>query len=143
MGLARMARFGDQWDYRVFRSGRLSGYVHREFASEGLCRLLGDLLLSPPSLEKTLYRRYQSGSFVFRGVLTKLPRRMPTEGSIRSHEFMGSVFWLLQAGKEEPLRYQCPGAYLQCLRGLEASAARDSLLEACRPSGNRSVLSAS
>jgi ADP-heptose:LPS heptosyltransferase len=38
-----------------------------------------------------------------------------------------------------PLHYQCPGAYLQCLRGLEASAAKDSLLAACRAPADRVV----
>lgn len=32
---------------------------------------------------------------------------------------------------DTPLRYQCPGAYLQCLRGMEAAEARRSLLAAC------------
>jgi ADP-heptose:LPS heptosyltransferase len=36
-----------------------------------------------------------------------------------------------------PFHYQCPGAYLQCLRGLKASAARDSLLAACRAPADR------
>ena len=34
--------------------------------------------------------------------------------------------------EDTPLRYQCPGAYLQCLRGLQASEARSLLLAACK-----------
>jgi ADP-heptose:LPS heptosyltransferase len=33
---------------------------------------------------------------------------------------------------DTPLRYQCPGAYLGCLRGLQASDARSALLAACQ-----------
>lgn len=32
---------------------------------------------------------------------------------------------------DTPLRFRCPGAYLQCLRGMEAAEARSSLLAAC------------
>lgn len=45
-------------DYRVFRTGRLFGYVHEAFAGNGLCDLLPGLLASPPSIEKVLYRSY-------------------------------------------------------------------------------------
>lgn len=38
---------------------------------------------------------------------------------------------------DTPLRYQCPGAYLQCLRGMDAATARSSLLAACRLEGVR------
>jgi ADP-heptose:LPS heptosyltransferase len=31
-----------------------------------------------------------------------------------------------------PLRYQCPGAYLQCLRELDVASAKDALLAACQ-----------
>jgi tRNA A-37 threonylcarbamoyl transferase component Bud32 len=54
-----MAQFRDQQDYRVFRSGRLSGYVHREYGDEDSYRAIADLLESPPSSKKTLYRRSQ------------------------------------------------------------------------------------
>lgn len=47
-------------DYRVFRTGRLFGYVHEAFAGNGLCDLLPGLLASPPSLEKVLYRSYSN-----------------------------------------------------------------------------------
>lgn len=45
-------------DYRVFRTGRLSGYVHEAFVGNGLCDLLPRLLLSPPSSEKVLCRSF-------------------------------------------------------------------------------------
>ena len=45
-------------DYRIFRTGRLFGYVHEAFAGNGLCDLLPGLLASPPSLEKVLYQSY-------------------------------------------------------------------------------------
>lgn len=44
--------------YRAFQSGRLCGYVYKEFANDGLCTMLPDLLVSPPSSEKVLYRSY-------------------------------------------------------------------------------------
>lgn len=44
--------------YRAFQSGRLFGYVRKEFAGEGFCDMLPGLLASPPSLEKVLYRSY-------------------------------------------------------------------------------------
>ncbi len=33
---------------------------------------------------------------------------------------------------DTPLRYKCPGAYLQCLRGMKAAETRGTLLAACR-----------
>lgn len=36
-----------------------------------------------------------------------------------------------------PFHYQCPGAYLQCLRELGASEARGQLLAACQPAADR------
>lgn len=44
--------------YRAFRSGQLSGYVHKEFAEESLRTLLPGLLTSPPSSAKVRYRSY-------------------------------------------------------------------------------------
>jgi ADP-heptose:LPS heptosyltransferase len=38
---------------------------------------------------------------------------------------------------DTPHRYDCPGPYLQCLRELEAPAARESLLAACRMAADR------
>ncbi|MBI3300952.1 MAG: hypothetical protein HYZ72_02585 [Deltaproteobacteria bacterium] len=38
---------------------------------------------------------------------------------------------------DTPLRYQCPGAYLQCLRELKASEARSVLLAACQALADR------
>jgi ADP-heptose:LPS heptosyltransferase len=39
--------------------------------------------------------------------------------------------------EKTPRRYQCPGAYFQCLRGLTVANAKDSLLAACRAPVNR------
>ena len=36
-----------------------------------------------------------------------------------------------------PFHYRCPGAYLQCLRGLEPLSAREPLLTACQSARNR------
>lgn len=36
-----------------------------------------------------------------------------------------------------PFHYRCPGAYLQCLQGLEASAAREPILAACQALAHR------
>jgi len=38
---------------------------------------------------------------------------------------------------DTPLSYQCPGAYLGCLRGLQASDARSALLAACQAPAER------
>ena len=38
---------------------------------------------------------------------------------------------------DTPLRYQCPGSYLQCLRELHASQARSALLAACQSAAER------
>lgn len=40
---------------------------------------------------------------------------------------------------DTPLRYQCPGAYLQCLKGMEAAKARSSLLAACHSEAVRAL----
>src|SRR5574337_453435 len=45
-------------EYLAFQSGNLCGYVHKEYAIEGLCTMLPGLLVSPPSSEKVLYRSY-------------------------------------------------------------------------------------
>jgi tRNA A-37 threonylcarbamoyl transferase component Bud32 len=79
-------RFAERQDYRVFRSGRLSGYVHRRFASEKFCRTLGDLFAAPPSLQKTLYTRYRNRE-TFRV-------KVPIDGCLQEEEmFLKSVRW--------------------------------------------------
>lgn len=45
-------------DYLAFQSENLRGYVHKEYAMKGLRTMLPDLLVSPPSSEKVLYRSY-------------------------------------------------------------------------------------
>lgn len=37
---------------------------------------------------------------------------------------------------DTPLRYQCPGAYLECLKGLKVADARSALLAACQASAD-------
>ncbi len=40
---------------------------------------------------------------------------------------------------DTPQRYQCPGAYLECLRGLRAPDVRSALLAACRTEAGRAM----
>ena len=47
-------------EYTPFRSGRLSGYLHKEFPGKDLCDVLAQLLLSPPGPAKALYRSSQN-----------------------------------------------------------------------------------
>lgn len=79
-------QFAEQQNYTIFRSGRLLGYVHREFASGDFCRILGDLFASPPSSQKTLYRRYRNRE-TFRV-------KVPIDGCLLGEEmFLKSVRW--------------------------------------------------
>jgi len=79
-------RLTDRQNYRIFQSGRLLGYVHREFASEDFCRILGDLFASPPSSQKTLYYRYRNRE-TFRV-------KVPIDGCLQEEEmFLKSVRW--------------------------------------------------
>ncbi len=85
-------QFAEQQNYTIFRSGRLLGYVHREFASEDFCRILCGLFSSSPSPQKTLYRRYRNRE-TFRV-------KVPIDGCLEEEEmFLKSVrcksYWQL------------------------------------------------
>src|SRR3990172_4096105 len=78
-------QFTDQQNYRMFRSGRLLGYVHREYFSEDSCRSLSDLVVSLPASQKTPYHSYRNReTFKVEFQIDRFPQE---------EMFLKSVYW--------------------------------------------------
>lgn len=79
-------------DYRVFRSGRFVGYVHKRFAGADYCDIVVDLLVSPPSSVKVLHRGYLNREmFAINVLINGCPQEMFLK-SIRCKSYWHLIF---------------------------------------------------
>lgn len=79
-------------DYRVFRSGRFVGYVHKKFAIADYCDILVDLLVAPPSSVKALHRRYLNREvFAINVLMNGCPQEMFLK-SVRFKSYWHLIF---------------------------------------------------